>query len=174
MFKEKKSEKAEQPQEQKTEYEKLLEEVARKKLETLSLESTQKAISTVNDPDLSIEVGKILDEAINGAFDIGRAAGMKKEDLQKMTDSLKETLSQFLNPLFVERVEKYKHLYCYQRMVTSELISALRHFEIIGNIHETNCDLMTASKEKGSPALDTTLAGLGAAFVPILEKAIKE
>ena len=175
MENEKLNEQAQQPQEQKTELENQLEDMAKKKLEKLSLDLAQKTTLLVNNPDLSVEVLKLLDEAINGAFGIGRTAGLKKEDMQKITDSTKEIVSKFLSPIFAERVEKYKQLYQSQRMVTSHLTSALRHAEIIGNIHESNSELMDCPKgEKDSTVLGTTLAGMGAMFVPIFERALKE
>lgn len=170
---EKKNEKAKQAQEQKIEAESLLEDVTKKKLEALSLELSHKVTLLVKDPELSVEVIGLIDEAINGTFPIGRAAGMKKEELQQMTDSLKETVSQFMSPLFVERVEKYKQLYHSQRMVSSHLISALHHEEIIGSIHESGSNLAVGLKPREeSKPLDTTLAELGTMFVPVLEKAI--
>lgn len=170
---EKKNEKAKQPQEQKIEAESLLGDVTKKKLEALSLELSHKVTLLVKDPDLSVEVIGLVDEAINGAFPIGRAAGMKKEELQQLTDSLKETVSQFLSPLFVERVEKYKQLYHSQRMVSSHLLSALRHAEIIGSIHESGSDLAGGSqpREESKPP-GTTLGELGSMFVPVLERAM--
>lgn len=172
---EKLNEQAEQPQEQKTEFETQMEDVVKEKLEKLSLDLTHKATTLVNNPDLSVEVIKLIDEAINGAFDLGRAAGMKKEDLQKITDTAKEIISQFLSPVFVEKVEKYKQLYSCQRMITSHLTSALRHAEVIGNIHESSGDLMGCQKEEnGSTSLGTTLAGLGTLFIPMFEKAVKD
>lgn len=170
---EKKNEKTKQAQEQKVDTASLLEDVTKKKLEALSLELSHKVTLLVKDPDLSAEVIGLIDEAINGAFPIGRAAGMKKEDMQHLTDSLKETISQFMSPLFVERVEKYKQLYHSQRMVSSHLVSALRQSEIIGNIHESGSELMCGLKPGEDPKpLKTTLAEAGAMFVPVLEKAL--
>lgn len=175
MKKEKLNVQAHQPQEQKNEFETIVEDAAKKKLEKLSLDLAQRTTLLLNNPDLSVEVIKLLDEALNGAFDIGRTAGMTKEDLQKITDTTREVTSQFLNPIFVERIEKYKQLYQSQRMVTSHLTSALRHAEIIENIHESSSELMGCPKgEKDTTVLGTTLAGLGTMFIPMFEKALKE
>lgn len=117
--------------------EKTISEATMGKIKNLKLRLALKVSPITDDFDVQMKIHELLDEAVDETFSIGQAAGMTPEQVKTMTNAMKEYVDVIANPTDSARAEKYRTLYLAQRMVSSNLISALQHSEVMTSIYES-------------------------------------
>lgn len=124
--------------------------------EALKMEVKSQMEYVTDDEPTKEKLSKLVDDAIEKAYNIGQKCSIPTEELEKIYGNINDLLSKMFSHSEKERADKYRQLYFNQRIITDNLRSALVHAESAVIIYEMN--------EKGG--VPSALSCLGAAPKP--------